>query len=498
MISAELIANIRRLFFAEHWKIGTIAAQLDLHPDTVRGAIESYRFNLKRAAVMRASLTDPYLDFIQETLKQYPRLRATRLYEMLRARGYTGSEVQLRRVVRSLRPVKREAFLRLTMLPGEQAQADWAHFGQVRVGAAMRKLSCFVITLSYSRALWIEFFFDQSIENLLLGHVHAFEDWGAVPRTILYDNLASVVAARRGDAVHFHPRLLELCAHYHFAARPCRPARGNEKGRVERAIQYIRHSFFAARSFASPADLNRQALIWREQIAHQRRWPGDDSRTVLEAFTEEKSRLLRLPANAFETDLLKPAKSDKTIYVRFDQNDYSIPPDAVGRQLTLTANPEWVRLLDGANEIARHRRSYDRHARIEDPAHIAALTEDKRKALGATAGGRLAGAVPRAGEFLDAAFARGEAIGRLSKKLIELLDDYGAAELRAAIDEALERQTPRAASLALILEQRRRKSAHKLPPVDFSHHPHLAHLAELSVPPQPLEIYDEPGNDNDQ
>jgi transposase len=497
MISTELIAKIRRLFYVEHWKIGTIATQLDLHPDTVRNAIESHRFNLNRASASRATLTDPYLEFIRDTLRQYPRLRATRLYQMLHQRGYTGSVVQLRRVVSSLRPMKQEAFLRLTMFPGEQAQADWAHFGPIRIGSATRKLSCFVITLSYSRALWVEFFLDQSIENLLLGHVHAFQDWGGVPRSILYDNMKSVVAERRGDAVHFHPRLLELCAHYLFDARPCRPARGNEKGRVERAIQYIRHSFFAARSFASPADLNRQALIWRDEIAHQRPWPGDDSRRVIDALSEEKPRLLALPVNAFETDLLKPIRSDKTIYVCFDQNHYSIPPEAVGRQLTLAANPEFLRLLDGPNEIARHRRSYGRHERIDDPAHIAALVEDKRKALGATTGGRLTGAVPRAAEFLDAAFERGEAMGRLSKKLIELLDDYGAAELRAAIEEALERQTPRAASVALILEQRRRKSARKLPPVDFSHHPHLQHLAELSVPIQQLEVYDEL-TDNDK
>ncbi|MGH9847550.1 MAG: Mu transposase domain-containing protein, partial [Blastocatellia bacterium] len=204
-----------------------------------------------------------------------------------------------------------------------------------------------------------------------------------------------------------------------------------------------------------------------------------------------------LPVNAFETDLVRPIRSDKTIYVRFDGNDYSIPPDAVRKQLTLAANPDLVRLLDGANEIARHRRGYGRHERIEDAAHIAALVEDKRKALGATTSGRLAGAVPRAGEFLDAAFERGEAMGRLSKKLIELLDDYGAAELRAAIDEALDRQTPRAASVALMLEQRRRKFAHKLPPVDFSHHPHLQHLADLSVPTQQLEVYDELTDNNE-
>ena len=211
MISAEMTAEIRRFFFAEHWKIGTIAAQLHLHPETVQRAIESHRFNQGRC--LRARLTDPYLDFIRQTLEQYPRLRATRLYEMLKGRGYTGSIVQLRRVVAGLRPAKREAFFRLEVLPGEQAQADWAHFGELRIGTATRKLSCFVLTLSYSRALWVEFFLDQSIENLLLGHVHAFQDWGGTPRTILYDNLRSVVLDRRGNAIEFHPRILELCGH---------------------------------------------------------------------------------------------------------------------------------------------------------------------------------------------------------------------------------------------------------------------------------------------
>jgi transposase len=100
-------------------------------------------------------------------------------------------------VVAGLRPAKCEAFFRLSTLPGEQAQADWAHFGQVRIGAATRRLSCFVLTLSYSRALWVQFFLDQSLENLWLAHVHAFQDGGGVPSGILYDKLKSVVLERR-------------------------------------------------------------------------------------------------------------------------------------------------------------------------------------------------------------------------------------------------------------------------------------------------------------
>src|SRR5882672_11407888 len=117
MICAELIAKIRRLFYAEHWKVGTIAASLSLHPDTVRNAIESQKFHSGRAPFMREKLTDAYLEFIKQTLKEYPRLRATRIYEMIRARGYSGSLVTLRCCVRSLRPTKQEAFFRLTTLP---------------------------------------------------------------------------------------------------------------------------------------------------------------------------------------------------------------------------------------------------------------------------------------------------------------------------------------------------------------------------------------------
>src|SRR5271157_437491 len=127
MISDEQVAQIRHLFHAEHWKMGTIAAELHLHPDTVRAALDTDRFRSQPR--LRDRLTDPYLDFLRQTLQQYPRLRATRLYQMIRLRGYAGSVNQLRRVVAELRPPQREAFLRLRTFPGEQAQADWAHFG---------------------------------------------------------------------------------------------------------------------------------------------------------------------------------------------------------------------------------------------------------------------------------------------------------------------------------------------------------------------------------
>jgi len=491
MISDEQVAQIRHLFHAEHWKMGTIAAELHLHPDTVRAALDTDRFRSQPR--LRDRLTDPYLDFLRQTLQQYPRLRATRLYQMIRLRGYAGSVNQLRRVVAELRPPQREAFLRLRTFPGEQAQADWAHFGEVTLGRARRRLSGFVLTLSYSRALWIEFFLDQSLENFLLGHVHAFQDWGGAPRNLETDNLRSVVLERRGDAIHFHPRFLELSAHYHFAARPCAPARGNEKGRVERAIQYVRHNFFAARPFTTLADFNRQALDWRNQVAHQRAWPGDDSRTVAQVLAEEKPHLLPLPAHPFSCDLTRTVYADKTLCVRFDLNDYSVPPRALGRALTLVASPVRVRLLDGSTEIASHPRSYDRHQLVEDPAHRQALLEQKRKALGSTASGRLAVLVPESQAFLEAACQRGESTARLAVQLLHLLDDYGAGELAAALREALDRHTPRLSSVAFILARRHRQLRRCVPmPVNLSRRPDLE---DLAVSNPSLEAYDELSHD---
>jgi transposase len=485
MISPETHVQIRRYFYAEHWKIGTIARELSVHPDAVRNAIESDRFN--RTQSIRPSVTDPSMEFVRQTLSQHPRLRATRIYQTIHERGYTGSVIQLRRAVALLRPPVQEPFLHLQMLPAEQAQVDWAHFGEVAVGRARRKLSCFVATLSWSRALHLEFFFDRTMENFLRAHVHAIEYWPGQPRVILYDNLRSAVLERRGDRIHFNPRLLELCAHDHFGARPCQVRAGNQKGRVERAIRYVRESFRAGRSFTTLAECNRQALVRRDRVAHQRPWPGDDSRTVAEVFAEEQPRLLPLPVHPFGTDLVVPVRSAKTIYVRFDLNDYSIPPEAVGRQLTLAASDTLVRILEGTVEVARHHRTYDRHQFVLDPAHAQALMKVKRKSFDAAPTGRLTLAVPESKALIDLAFGQGESAGAQTAQLLKLLDLYGPAALRRAIDEALERNTPRASSVAFLL--RRQQRATPAPgAVDLSRHPEAQ---SIEVRPHNLETYDE-------
>jgi transposase len=495
MLDPEELAAIRRLYFAEHWRIGTIASELRVHRDTVRAAVETDP--LHRPRRLRPSRLDPYISFLRETLESYPRLRATRLLEMIRQRGYVGSIQRLRCVVARLRPVVQEPFLRLVSLPGEQAQVDWAHFGEVMVGRARRRLSCFVMTLSHSRALFLEFFFDQSQENFFSGHVAAFGFFTGVPRVILYDNLKAAVLERQGSGVHFHPRLIELCSHYHFQPRPCALGKGNQKGKVERAIRYVRESFFEGTRFTTLEDLNRRAWSWRDSVAHQRPWPDGTQRTVSEVFDEEKPRLLPLPVNPFVAELVRPVRQLKGIWAPFDLNHYSIPPEAAGRRsLTLAATATTVRILDGQAEIVSHRRSYDREQYIDEPGHEEALLEKKRKARGQTPCGRLMAAVPEAQAFVQAAFAKGENAGSTTLKLTRLLDDYGARALQAAILEALERDTPRISSVAYLLERRRRAAKSRPPlPVDLSRRPDLA---DVVVRPHEAEIYDELSRPNDE
>src|ERR1019366_5181595 len=158
MISAEQRARIRRFFFAEHWKVGTIADELGLHHDTVERAIETERFTVAAdARTVTASLLDPYKAFITDVLAQHPRLRASRILLMIRERGYAGSYTVVRRYVRKVRPLPREAFFKLETMPGEQGQVDWASFGKIRIGSAQRALSCFVMVLGFSRAMYARF-----------------------------------------------------------------------------------------------------------------------------------------------------------------------------------------------------------------------------------------------------------------------------------------------------------------------------------------------------
>jgi len=488
MITPEQHAEIRRLYYGEHWKVGTIAAGLGVHHDTVRAAIANDTQGLRRGTC-RTTMLDPYLPFIRDTLAQYPRLRATRLFEMVKGRGYPGSVVQLRRWVRLIRPIATTTvYRRLTTLAAEEAQIDWGSFGSIRIGRGVRPLSGFVMVLSYSRAIFALFTVDQTLESFLRGHVEAFAAFQGVARTLVYDNLRSAVLERAGTAIRFHPRLLELAGHYHFAPRPCTPGRANEKGKVERQIHYLRQAFFAARTFVDVADLNAQFGRWRDEVAHRRVHPEQRDRTVADVLAEEQPRLLPLPAHPFATEVMRIVSARKTPYVRFDRNSYSIPHPYRQRPLTLLASPAIVRVLAGTEEIARHARSYDTGEVVEDEAHVRGLIAATRQANPSSARDRLRLAVPIVATLLERLATRGESLRVQVARLLSLLDDYGPQELTAAIERALERDALGAGAIAHILETRRRQRGLK-PPLPMAL-PDRPGVRDLDVTPHRLETYD--------
>lgn len=165
-VSLEVESEIRVLHFGDHLPVGTIAAQLGVHHEVVERVLGLQE--PRPPAAPRERLVEPYRDFIDETLKRYPRLVSTRLHDMLKARGFTGSQRTLRRYVEGVRPAPaHEAFLRLSLLVGEQAQVDWAHVGEVAVPGGSRALWLFVMVLAWSRARWAEFVLDLTAWSLV-------------------------------------------------------------------------------------------------------------------------------------------------------------------------------------------------------------------------------------------------------------------------------------------------------------------------------------------
>jgi len=488
-IDQALEAKILRYHFVEQWGVHTIAAQLNIHHSTVARVLS--QAGMPRATrAPQPSMIDPYLPFITETLEKFPKLTAARLYAMAQARGYPGGPSHFRAHIAQLRPKPpAEAYLRLKTLPAEQAQVDWGHFGYIEMGRARRPLMAFVMVLSFSRQIFLRFYLNQRTENFIRGHVAAFQQWQGVPRVLLYDNLKSAVLDRRGNTIQFNPQLLSLSAYYRFEPKPVAVARGNEKGRVERAIRYIRDNFFAGCHWQDINDLNAQADIWCQGAAADRLCPEDRSRTVGDAFAQEQSQLLALPVNPFETDERLEVKVGKTPYARFDLNDYSVPHTHVRQTLTVIASLDRVKIYDGLERLAEHARSYDQGQQIEDPVHLEALLAYKQRAGTHRRQDRLAHAAPASVELIHIAVTeRGHRPAQVASRLVALLERYGSAELEAAITQALWAQTPHPDGVQQILEMRREQR--QAPPpisIPLPDHPGV----KQTIRPASLASYDQ-------
>lgn len=486
VIRNEVEAEILRLHDVEEWPVGTIAAHLQVHHDAVSRVVTSG--GVPPARPQRPARIDAYLPFVLESLRRYPGLPASRLYQMCRERGYRGSGEHFRHMIARHRPPRD---LRTTALPGEHGQVDWAHFGKIKIGRAERPLLAFVCVLSCSRRIFLRFYLGQRMEHFLRGHVAAFEAFGGLPRVLLYDNLKSAVLDRRGDAILFNPKLVEFAKHYRFEIRPTAVARGNEKGRVERAIHYARTSFWPARRWRDLDDLNAQADAWCVGEASERPWPDDKQKTVAMAFAEEQPRLLRLPDNAYETAEVTAARVGKTPHVRFDGNDYSVPHTLARRLVEVRATLSRVRVLVDGAVVADHARSFDRSVVTSDDAHIAELRKSKGEARKHRALDQLAQSAPSSQQLFVKLAENGVNLGRATQHFVHLLENFGAVALKQAIRQALAKGVTHHHAVRQVLEQQRH-AAGLLPavPVDL---PDDDRVRNAVVRPHDLRSYDQLG-----
>ena len=303
MISEALIAEIRRLVLGEKWHIGTVARRLGVHHSVVRRA--AFGGEAEKHRPGPRSVLDPYKPYLVERLEKYPELTATRLMLEIRDRGYEHGIANVRRFIAQVRtPRSRKVYLRIEVEPGDQAQVDWGFFGQLRVGSTHRPLSVFVMVLSWSRALFLDFSLDQKMETFLGMHRRALEFFGGVPRKILYDNLKSVVLHHIGSTVQFNPTFLGFAGHYLFEPTAAPVRYPEAKGRAEAIIKYIRHAFFYGRSFTTLDELRTQAVQFRDEVANTRIHATTRERPVDRLLIERK-RLRALPERPADTDLAR-------------------------------------------------------------------------------------------------------------------------------------------------------------------------------------------------
>ena len=471
-----LWAEIRRLYHNNGLKCRAISRRLKVCRETVDLALASGSCP-KRKPARRKSKLDPYEDTLKDILKEFPELSGVRIYEDIKKVGFEGEITILRDWLRLHRPRKqKEAFLKRESLPAEEAQADWGSYGQIQVDGVTRPLSVFVMTLSYSRLLYVEFTVSQEMEDFMRCHVNAFSYFQGCPKTILYDNLKSVVQWRQRRLTRFNARFMEFAGTYLFQPRPCNPGRGNEKPRAETAVRYVKQNFLAGRTFRDLTDIKSQSFLWLRDVANVR-IHGTTRERPLDRYQREKNLLQVLPPSPYDTRICRSVIVSHQARVSFQTNMYTVPPQFVGLTLTLKASPVQVTIYQDDREVASHTRCYRRHNDIEDPTHIEAILATKKQGRVDKERDTFLALGPLAKAFVQGLVERGQGSPEFHiSKALHLVSEYGETQVFSAIEKCLQFGAFGADYVQNILYQRIGKDSTPKPPnpVTLTTRPDLA------------------------
>ena len=278
----------------------------------------------------------------------------------------------------------------------------------------------------------------ETTEALLDGHVSSFSFFGGVPQSMLLDNTKLAVARiMKGGERQMTKAFTALQSHYLFESRFGRPGKGNDKGKVEGLVGYVRRNFLVpAPQFASFAELN----AWLEEKCreHMNRLMRGQTETVGERMVRDQEALLPLPAVGFDPCEKVSTRVSSLSLVRYRHNDYSVPVAYGHRDVLVKGYVDEVVILNGADVIARHERSWEKDDFVYDPLHYLPLLEQKVGALDQAA--------PLVGWNLPEVFARLRRLmeGRLGKKgkreyvqVLRLLETFTLPEVTHAVGEAI-------------------------------------------------------------
>jgi transposase len=440
----EIYGRVRRAVRVEGRSQRAVAREFGLSRETVRKMLQyAVPPGYQRQQPIKRPKLGPWLgviDAILEDDKQRPtkqRHTAKRIFERLREEhGFTGGYTIVKDYVRSAELRSREMFIPLTHAPGE-AQAD---FGEalVVVAGVEQKAHYLAMDLPHSDGCFVVAFPAETTEAFLEGHVRAFAYFGAVPTRILYDNTKIAVARILGGEERQRTRAFsELQSYYLFTDKFGRPAKGNDKGKVEGLVGYARRNVMVPiPRVSSWEELNThlEAESRKRRLLRLRR----HSETIGERFERDHGAMLPLPAAPYEACEKIAGRVSSLSLVRYRSNDYSVPTQYGHRQVWLKGYVHQVVIACGSEVIARHQRSYERETVVFDPLHYLALLEQKTRALDQAA--------PLAGWQLPDCFAQLRRLleARLKKhgsreyvQVLRLMETFALAEVTQAIEDAL-------------------------------------------------------------
>lgn len=492
----ELWAEIRRLALVEKLSQREISRRLRMDRKTIRRALRSESGVPQRAPIsIKSNKLDSYKVHIQSRLKDFPNITAMRLLKEIKDIGYSGRITLLRNYVATLRPRTPEAFLRIETQPGEEAQVDWANCGVIRIGTAARKLSAFVMVLSYSRLIYVEFTLSQCLEDFLAAHLRAFQFFGGITKKCLYDNLKSVCLSRLGSEIRFNPTFMEFAGACLFEPKLCRPAHGNEKGKVESGIKFFRSSFFDGRPLTTWAGLQLELTDWLKNVANVR-VHGTTRQRPVDRFLNEKGFLQPLPLHQPEVRIIRALKATSQALVHFDGNAYSVPFQYASKVVTLKASLSEIQLFDITKLIATHPRCFERGVVVENLEHYEGLLAMKKAAHAAkltdqfqSLGNPSEEAKKIVERYLQGLVGANLNLQHHLSKIMELTAQYGRTEVIQAIAHALEFNAFGAPYLAnIILQQRAARGKQQPSPLMI---PSKPQWTQEAVEEQDLSLYDD-------